>query len=57
MLLYRIVCLSIAFCALQDGHVSGNFLTEKFFPSKIVKAIDVLMNSILLSFVFVFEIS
>ncbi|HHY99476.1 MAG TPA: TRAP transporter small permease [Tissierellia bacterium] len=47
------IALSIAFCALQDGHVSVTFLTEKFFSSKIVKAIDVLMNSISIVF-FVF---
>lgn len=40
------IALSVAFCALQDGHVSVTFLTERFFSDKVVKAIDIFMNAI-----------
>ncbi len=47
------IALSIAFCALQDGHVSVTFLTDRHFSNKTVKAIDIFMNGISIAF-FVF---
>ncbi len=40
------IILSVAYCALQDGHVSITFIADKLFSSKTVKALDVIMNSI-----------
>ena len=47
------IALSLAYCALRDGHVSVTFIAERFFSYKTVKAIDVIMNSISIVF-FVF---
>lgn len=45
------VGLGLAYCAVQDGHITINLLIEKF-PVKVQKVIDILISTIVIVFLF-----